>query len=116
MKPRLWQHRPDSVSTWFNRRHAVQPSALTVSVDVCPPMGPVYGKGLLRSLQATVGASSVERPVPWAVDLSYLSIPGPGCRGTRLRRSTGPSGQRILSRSPHVHTGVNGVGKGLIEV
>ena len=94
MKPRLWQHRPDSVSTWFNRRHAVRPSALTVSVDVCPPMGPVYGKGLLRSLQATVGASSVERPVPQAVNLSYLSIPGPRWRGTRLRRSTGPSGKR----------------------
>ena len=29
-------------------------------------------------------ASSVERPVPRAVDLSYLSIPGPQCRGTHL--------------------------------
>ena len=94
MKPRLRQHRPNSQSTCTKRRHAVRPSELTVSVDVYPPMGPVYGKGLLRSLQATVGASSVERPVPRAVNLSYLSIPGPRWRGTRLRRSTGPSGTR----------------------
>ena len=94
MKPRLWQHRPDSVSTWFNRRHAVRPSALTVSVDVCPPMGPVYGKGLLRSLQATVGASSVERPVPRAINLSYLFIPAYPAHGAAEPASGGLQGRQ----------------------
>ena len=45
---------------------------------------------------AAVGESSVERPgkrdaYAYA---SYLSIPGPRWRGTRLPRSTGPSGTR----------------------
>ena len=43
-----------------------------------PPAIDVYERCLLGVFQPVVCASSVERPVPRAVDLSYLSIPGPG--------------------------------------
>ena len=97
VKPRLCEHRPSSPSTCAKRRHAIRTPAHTGSIDVCHPMGPVYGKGLWRSLQATVSASSVERRVPRARNLSSLSVPGPRWRGTRLRRSTGASGKRARS-------------------
>jgi len=89
----LWLGRVDPPSTCGKRRHANRPCAHTVSVDVSHRRWHGYGTVLLRSRQATAGASSIERPVPQALDRSYLSIPGPRCRGTHLRGSTGASGK-----------------------
>ena len=71
-----------------------KPRTHTVSVDVSHLPTDGYEWCLWSLFQPVVGASSVERPVPRAVYLSYLTIPGPRCRGTRLRRSTGTSGTR----------------------
>ena len=38
------------------------------------PLQDVYGRCLRRALQAVVGASSVEWPDSWVVDLSYIII------------------------------------------
>jgi hypothetical protein len=60
----------------------------------CSPVPTVDGKGLLRSLPATACALSVEAVASWVVHPSYVPIPDPRWRGSRLQRSTGPSGKR----------------------
>ena len=94
VKPRLCEHVRYHYSTSLDCQHARRPPTHTVSVDVSHPVVDVYGRCSQGPFGATVCASSVERPDSRAADLSYLTIPGPRCRGTRLRRSTGDLGTR----------------------
>ena len=83
IKPLLCMHDRYVESTCMKSQHTIPPLTHTGSVEVGPPVIDVYERCLLGVFQATVCARIVERVCSRAVDLSYLSIPGPWWRGSR---------------------------------
>ena len=82
----------------------VLPRSRTGRVGVTSPRQTVDGRCSQRSFLAVVVVSDVERPVPVDVFPSYVSIPDPRCRGTRLGRSRWASRTRtksILLKTKH---------------
>ena len=94
MTPLVCEQPTYSLCMCVTRLCTVLPRSRTGSVGVTSPRQTVDGRCSHRSFPAVVVVSDVERPVPVDVFPSYVSIPDPRCRGTRLGRSRWASGTR----------------------